>query len=65
MKELRAYVVNVDVIENYAGFVTDDIFIELAEKQGSVYTLKGFEIAFNYQELNPSTDMVKFIEVEV
>ncbi len=65
MKELRAYVVDVDVVENYTEFITDDIFIELAEKRGSVYTLKGFELAFNYQELNTSTDMVKFIEVEV
>lgn len=65
MKELRVYVVDIDIIENYTGFITDDIFMELAEKQGTVYSIKGFEIAFNYQELNTSTDMVKFIEVEV
>ena len=65
MKELRIYVVNVDTLEEQTGLITDDVFIELAEKQGTVYSLKGFELAFNYQELNTSTDIIRFIEVEV
>lgn len=65
MKELRVYAVDVDILENYTNLITDDVFIELAEKQGTVYSLKGFELAFNYQELNTSTDIIRFIEVEV
>ena len=65
MKELRVYVVDVDILEEQTCSITDDVFIELAEKQGTVYSLKGFELAFNYQELNTSTDIIRFIEVEV
>lgn len=65
MKELRVYAVDVDILEEQTCSITDDVFIELAEKQGTVYSLKGFELAFNYQELNTSTDIIRFIEVEV
>lgn len=65
MKELRVYVVDIDIVEEQTGLITNEIFMDLAEKQGTVYSLKGFELAFNYQELNTATDMIRFIEVEV
>lgn len=65
MKELRVYAVDIDTIEEQTCLVTDEIFMQLAEERGTVYSLKGFELAFNYEELNTSTDMIRFIEVEV
>jgi len=65
MKELRVYVVDIDTVEEQTGLVTDEVFMQLAEQRGTVYSLKGFELAFNYEELNTSTDMIRFIEVEV
>ena len=65
MKELRVYVVDINTVEEQIDLVTDEVFMELAEQRGTVYSLKGFELAFNYEELNTSTDMIRFIEVEV
>ena len=64
-KELRVYVLNIDIVENYNEYVTDEIFIELAEKEGTIYSLKGFQNAFNDELVNSSTDLIRFIEVEV
>ena len=33
-----------------------------AEAQGRVYTLKGFQNAFNNDEINTSTDLIKIIQ---
>lgn len=61
MKEMRVYVLDVSLMGNY----TDEEFIEKAENYGSVYTLKGFERAFNNEELSTIVDYIRFIEVEV
>ena len=61
MKEMRVYVLDVSLMGNY----TDEEFIEKAENYGSVYTLKGFENAFNNEELSTVVDYIRFIEVEV
>lgn len=61
MKEMRVYVLDVSLMGNY----TDEEFIEKAENYGSVYTLKGFENAFNNEELSTIVDYIRFIEVEV
>lgn len=65
MKKLRVCAVDIDTIEEQTCLVTDEIFMQLAEERGTVYSLKGFELAFNYEELNTSTDKIRFIEVEV
>ena len=65
MKELRVYVVDINTVEEQTDLVTDEVFMELAEQRGTVYSIEGFELAFNYEELNTSTDMIRFIEVEV
>ena len=64
-KELRVYVLDIDIVENYNEYVTDEIFMELAEQEGTVYSLKGFQNAFNDELVNSSTDLIRFIEVEV
>lgn len=66
MKEIRVYVVNVWDSENYFhnAYVSDERFMEIAEKQGSVYSLKGFEIAYNTENIDSSSTYIRFIEVE-
>lgn len=66
--ETRVYVINtndervddVDVQE-----LTNDEFMFEAEEQGRVYTLDGFTKAFNSEEVNTATDVIRFIEVPV
>ena len=61
MKEMRVYVLDMSLMNDY----TDEEFMEKAENYGSVYTLKGFENAFNSEELNTFVDYIRFIEVEI
>ena len=73
MKELRVYVINVDDVDfekempvnTAVSELSDKMFIEIAERQGSVYTLQGFQNAFNNENINSSADIIRFIEVEV
>jgi uncharacterized protein YqgV (UPF0045/DUF77 family) len=66
--ETRVYVVDVydervDDID-VEGLTNDEFMLE-AEQQGRVYTLDGFAKAFNSEEVNTSTDVIRFIEVPV
>lgn len=66
MKEIRVYVVNCD---NYKGCedlqaVSNLRFIEIAEEQGCVYSLKGFENDVNEDWLGLDNAYIRFIEVE-
>ena len=66
MKEIRVYVVNCD---NYEGCedllaVSNLRFIEIAEEQGSVYSLKGFENDVNADWLGLDNAYIRFIAVE-
>ena len=73
MKELRVYVINIDEIdfENEMPVNTtvsqtlDEKFMNIAEKQGGVYTIQGFQNAFNEEKINTAVDVIRFIEVEV
>lgn len=65
MKEFRVYVVDMDVIETVDMFITDEIFMNLAQKTGRVYTLKQFQSLFNDEFIDSSTDLIRIIEVEV
>lgn len=42
-------------------WLSDEDFMELAEEEGSVYSLYGFMKAFNEQEVSTSTDCIKII----
>ena len=71
IKEIRVYVVNIDKVEDcldeYVPHLTDfneEKFITEAENKGSVYTLPGFQHAFNYEEISDVSDMIYFKEVE-
>ena len=67
--ETRVYVINtnderVEDIECISDLTNDEFMFE-AEEQGRVYTLKGFQIAFNESEVNTETDIIRFIEVAI
>lgn len=62
--ETRAYVVDTNFATCFANDLSDDEFIELAEEQGRVYTIQGFQEAFNLQEINSGIDTIRFINVK-
>ncbi len=47
--------------EQFENLVTDEDFVTLAEEQGRVYTLQGFQEAFNLEEINSTIDVIRFI----
>lgn len=63
--ETRVYVLEVNSDELYFNFdtISDEEFQNLAEENGRVYTLKGFQDAFNSEEINSSIDVIRFISV--
>lgn len=68
-KEVRVYVVNtsderVSDIDSFTD-LTDEEFMFEAEEQGRVYTLEGFQRAFNLSDVNTQSDVIRFIEVEI
>lgn len=66
MKEIRVYVLDIYLIEEENAInYTDEQFMEQAENNGTVFSLKGFEKAFNNEEVNTNIDYIRFIEVEI
>jgi len=65
VKEPRVYVIDVYDSKNddYKGSddYTDEEFMNLAEEQGTVYTLKGFQNAFNYEEIIDTNKYIRII----
>lgn len=65
-KELRVYAVAVSDFEvgEYNFNVSDERFMDLAENAGTVWSLKGFQDAFNSDECpSPYDSYIRFIEV--
>jgi non-homologous end joining protein Ku len=60
--ETRVYVVDADFNDFYV-ILSDDEFIKLAKEQGRVYTIQGFQEAFNLEAINSSIDVIRFINV--
>ena len=63
--EFRVYCLDTQNISNDKGFedLTDEEWIDECEKQGKVYTLEGFQKAFNEEEVNVSIDVVKILKM--
>jgi len=64
----KIYLINIENvnkdIEDKAWSVdglSDEEFMTEAERQGTVYSLKGFEKDFNDMEINTFTDVIKII----
>jgi hypothetical protein len=71
-KEMRVYIVSYNFICDVYGedfdvnTIDDDSFMTMAEDEGNVYSLKGFQNQWNYEnETMPNADYsyIRFIEV--
>jgi hypothetical protein len=63
-KELRVFVVDVDQADDdFNKDCDDETFMTQAEMNGSVYTLGGFEQAFNNNEVSTDNAFIRIIEV--
>lgn len=62
MEEKKVYVINANEI-NIEGLhvngLSDEDFKAKAETEGSIYTLKDFEKAFNYERVSTRTDYIR------
>ena len=66
MKEIRVYVVDVHSdTDELIPLLSDEEFMNVSEDNGTVYTLKGFQHAFNNDLINSSEEFIRIIEVEV
>ncbi len=62
--EIRVYVANSTETEiGDLRELADDEFMTEVERQGKVYTLQGFQIAVNYEELYLDESYIRFISV--
>ncbi len=66
MKEIRVYCIDYGACKDESDFYTisNEDFIELAEQDGNIYTLDGFQQAFNQEEISSFVDYIRFIEVD-
>lgn len=68
MKEGKEWLVYILSIENpildnkHHTEISDEEFIELAEEEGNVYSLKGFEQAFNRENISDQ-DIIRILYV--
>lgn len=66
MKEFRVYVVDVHSdTDELIPLLSDQEFMNVAEDNGTVYTLQGFQHAYNKDLINSSEEFIRIIEVEV
>ena len=63
MSETRVYVIDTFNVRGNWNDLTDEEFITLAEQDGNIYTLEGFQEAFNAQDINTEIDVIRFIYV--
>ena len=62
--ETRVYVVDtLSTRDTNWDIISDEEFMNLAEQDGRVYTLQGFQEAFNLEEINSAIDVIRFISV--
>lgn len=65
MKEIRVYLVdfyNYDFDDNDSPYdFSDEKFMLEAEKQGNVYTLEGFQYAYNEGDINGENSYIRII----
>lgn len=59
--ETRVYIID----SSYAIPTADEDFMTLAEEIGRVYTLQGFQEAFNLEEINSAIDYIRIINVKI
>lgn len=52
LKEIRFYIVNPSLVDDFSNEISDEEFITLAEKYGDIHSFQSFQIAFNYGEIS-------------
>ncbi len=60
-KQTRVYMIEVD--EKGSDDYTNEEFMTLAEEQGTVYSLKGFQDDFNYTENISANYYIRFLTI--
>lgn len=67
--ETRVYVIEAQHSLKYNERVfttlTDEEFQDIAEEEGRVYTLEGFQDAFNNEDVSSAIDVIRFINVAI
>lgn len=64
---MKVYIINLvmlpdDINENFMDMANDE-FMDIAEQYGEVYSLKGFENAYNHDEfISQSDSYIRFIQ---
>ena len=64
MKEKRFYLVSMNFHDNITE-MSDEDFIKASEIDGTVYSEAGFIEDFNLNNVSPSTQFLRILEVEV
>jgi len=62
--ETRVYVVDTTKYDK-ALMWGNETFMRVAEKEGTVYSLQGFQKAFNSEEINSYIDVIRIINVAI
>ena len=65
--ETRVYALDTQDISVDKGFeeLTEEEWVVECERQGGVYSLQGFQRAFNEEEINTSIDVIRIINVKI
>ena len=63
MSTLRIYGINLNETDETVPFTKEE-FMQLAEEQGYVWTIEGFEDEFNSGFMDTENLVIKFIELE-
>lgn len=64
--ETRVCVLGLDIFDGVKeAEISDEDFIDMAELEGTVYSLKGFADAFNLGDIPSSNEFIRFINVKV
>ena len=66
MREFRVYIVDVHSdTDELIPLLTDEEFMNMAEHNGTVYSLSGFQHAYNNDLINSNEEFIRIMEVEV
>ena len=63
-KEIRVYVICIDNLKDGEEWwdLSNEEFMDKAEEEGRVYTLQGFETAFNGEAISDVLDVIRIIK---
>lgn len=63
MKELRFYLANPEYTNLDLESCSDELFINASEKQGTVFSINGFNKAFNDGDISTSIHFLRIMEI--